>query len=132
MRRGARFALCALAASLLCGCANLPRSSPIGGIEHVVLVWLKNPGSAKDRQALVAKSRELAAAIPQIRSLRWGTAVPSERPVVDDTFDLALVMNFADREDLGKYENHPDHKRAAKEVLRPLTRKVVIYDIGRN
>ena len=132
MRATAGSALCLFAALLLAGCANPGGPSSAGGIDHVVFVWLRNPGSAEDRQTLVEKSRELADSIPQIRSLRWGTAVPSERPVVDDTFDLAMVMNFADRAALEKYENHPDHKRAAKEVLRPLARRVVIYDIGQN
>ena len=103
-----------------------------GGIEHVVFVWLKNPGNSKDRRALVETSRELAATIPQIRSFRWGTAVQSERPIVDDTYDLALVMHFADRAALEAYENNPAHTRAAKSVLRPLARKVVVYDIEQN
>ena len=124
--------LCLLTALLLAGCAQFHRSSSPAGIDHVVFVWLKNPGSAKDRRALVDTSRELAATIPQIRSFRWGTAVPSERPIVDDTFDLALVMNFADRAALEQYESHPAHKRAAEEVLRPMTRKVVVYDIEQN
>ena len=132
MSATARFVVCLLATSLLAGCVGLRGQSAVGGIDHVVFVWLKNPGSAKDRQTLVEKSRELAADIPQIRSFRWGTAVPSNRSIVDDTFDLALVLNFADRTALDTYENHPDHNRAAKEVLRPITRKVVVYDIEQN
>ena len=132
MRVAFRFALCLLAGFILAGCASLPSLSAAGGIDHVVFVWLKNPGSAKDRQTLVEKSRELAASIPQIRSFHWGTAITSTRPVVDDTFDLALVMSFADRAALEAYENYPDHKRAARDVLRPLARKIVVYDIGRN
>ena len=132
MSAKARFAVGLLAVSLLAGCAGIQGPSATGGIDHVVFVWLKNSGSAKDRNTLVETSRELAAALPQIRSFRWGTAVPSDRSIVDDTFDLALVMNFADRAALDAYENHPDHKRAAKEVLRPLARKVVVYDIEQN
>jgi hypothetical protein len=128
----ARSGLCLLAACLLAGCAHLGRTSSPAGIDHVVFVWLKNPDSTRDRHILVEKSQELAATIPQTRSFRWGTPVPSERPVVDDTYDLALVMNFDDRAGLEAYENHPAHKRAAKEVLRPLARKIVVYDIERN
>ena len=127
-----RAGLCLLTALLLAGCAHFHRPSSPAGIDHLVFVWLKNPGSAKDRRALVEASRELAATIPQIRSFRWGTTVPSERLIVDDTFDLALVMNFANRASLEKYENHPAHTRAAKSVLRPLARKIVVYDIETN
>ena len=125
-------ALCLLAAYVLTGCAHVQPSSPTGGIEHAVFVWLKNPGSTKDRNTLVDTSRGLAATIPQIRSFRWGTAVPSERPVVDDTYDVALVMNFTDRAALEKYETNPAHARAAKSVLHPLARKIVVYDIEQN
>ena len=128
----ARSGLCLLTALLLAGCAHLGRPSSPAGVDHVVFVWLKSPGSTKDRQILVEKSRELAAAIPQIRSFRWGTPVPSERSVVDDTYDLALVMSFDDRAGLEAYESHPGHIRAAKEVLLPLAWKIVVYDIERN
>ena len=56
--------------------------------------------------------------------------MPSDRPVVDDTFDLALLMRFADRDALAEFERHPDHKRARQEMLQPLARRVVIYDIA--
>lgn len=128
----ARSGVCLLAACLLAGCAHFGRPWSPTGIDHAVFVWLKEPGNAKDRQILIEKSQELAGHIPQIRSFRWGTPVPSGRAIVDDTYDLALVMNFANREALEVYENHPEHTRAAKEVLRPLARKVMVYDIEQN
>lgn len=119
-----------LAALLLCllgaGCAT----TPDGGIEHAVFIWLKRPGHAEDRAALVRATAELRKSTGLIRSFRHGQAVPSDRPVVDDTFDLALLMRFADRDALLEFERHPDHKRAQREVLQPLARRVVIYDIA--
>lgn len=114
--------LCLLAA----GCATAPR----GGIEHAVFIWLKRPGNAADRAALVRATRELEQSTGLVRSFRHGRPVPGERPVVDDTFDLALLMRFADRDALAEFENHPAHRQARKDVLQPLARKVIIYDIA--
>jgi D-alanyl-D-alanine dipeptidase len=107
---------------------DVPSASPRGQIEHVVYVWLKRPGNARDRAALVRATGELQRTTGLIRSFHQGRAVPSDRPVVDDTFDLAIFMRFDNRRALAAFEHHPDHQRAKKEVLQPLARKIVIYD----
>ena len=99
-----------------------------GQIEHAVYVWLKRPGNAKDRAALSAATEELRKSTGLIRSFEVGRAVLSRRPVVDDSFDLAILMRFENRRALAAFENHPAHRRAKKEVLQPLARKVLIYD----
>lgn len=117
-------------ALLLClpACVTTPvRSSR--GIEHVVIVWLKRPGNEHDKARLITASKEMQRSLPVIRGLAYGRAIPGSRPSVDDTFDLAFVMRFADRKDLAAYEASAVHQRAAKQVLAPLSRKVLIYDI---
>ena len=99
-----------------------------GQIKHAVYVWLNRPGNAKDRAALGAATEELRKSTGLIRSYEVGRPVPSRRPVVDDSFDLAIIMRFENRRALAAYENHPAHQRAKKEVLQPLARKVLIYD----
>jgi hypothetical protein len=120
-------------AALVCllsfaSCAALPERHS-GGIDHIVIVWLKRPGNADDKAKLVATSKELQRALPVMRGMSYGSPLPSERPVVDDTFDLAFVMRFANRNDLAAYEKSAIHQHAAKEILRPLSRKIVIYDV---
>lgn len=99
-----------------------------GQIEHAVYVWLKRPGNARDRAALVAATDELRKSTGLIRSFHHGGPVPSDRPVVDDTFDLAIIMRFTNRQALAAFEKHPGHQKAKTEILQPLTRKVLIYD----
>ena len=99
-----------------------------GQIKHAVYVWLNRPGNAKDRAALGAATEELRKSTGLIRSYEVGRPVPSRHPVVDDSFDLAIIMRFENRRALAAYENHPAHQRAKKEVLQPLARKVLIYD----
>ncbi len=111
---------------LLAGCAA-PRPA---GIEHAVFIWLQRPGNAEDRAQLLRATEDLRRTTGLIRSVKTGTPVPSQRPVVDDTFDLALLMHFDTREKLEAFETHPAHLEAREKTLRPLTRRVVIYDIA--
>jgi hypothetical protein len=119
-------ALCAAFAS----CASIAPPASTGSVDHVVLVWLKRPGNPQDREKLISAGRELRS-IPGIRALDHGTALASDRPVVDDSFDLGFVMRFDSPEALAAYESHPIHQRKVKDVLAPLSRKIVVYDITR-
>lgn len=103
-------------------------TSSRGQIEHAVFVWLKRPGSALDRAALVRATRELQQSTGLLASFRHGTALPSKRLAVDDSYDIALFMRFPNRHSLAVFETHPAHLRARKEILQPLARKVLIYD----
>lgn len=117
-----RFVL--LLALLPAACAVTPR----GEIEHAVFVWLQRPGNAADRAALVRATKDLQQSTGLIRSVRYGRPVPSDRPVVDDSYDLALFLRFPDRQALADFETHPAHQKAKKDLLHPLARKVLIYD----
>jgi hypothetical protein len=107
----------------LIGCAN-----PQPGATHVVLCWLKSPGDSASRQQLIDTSYTFGK-IPGVVSVTAGHPLPSTRPVVDSSFDVAVVMQFKNEQALRAYEQHPIHKKAVSDVLRPLTAKILIYDI---
>ena len=111
------------------GCAQLgyQRAPKKGEVEHVVLLWLKEPGNAAQRERLVEVTRSFEG-IPGIRSISAGAPLASDRPVVDDSFDVALVIRFESKAALDAYEVHPVHTKAVKEVLLPVTRKLVVHD----
>lgn len=124
------FALAAL--SLLPSCTSCPmghKTTAAGKVEHIVLVWLKKPGDAAQRAQVIATAKMFQAEIKEIQHLSVGTALASDRPVVDDSFDVGLVMRFANKTDLSTYENHPVHTKAVKEVLQPIAKKLQVYDI---
>ena len=98
-------------------------------ITHVVLCWLKNPGDESARQTIIDASYQFKG-IPGVINVTAGRAVPSTRPVVDSSFDVAVVINFADESAMAAYEQNPIHKKAVSDVLRPLTAKIIIYDIA--
>jgi hypothetical protein len=94
-----------------------------------VLVWLKEPDDAGARRRL-SDAADSFRAIPGVRQVTVGKAVPSTRPGVDGSFDLGFVMTFDDEAALRAYQDHPTHVRAVREVLSPLVREVKVYDIS--
>lgn len=121
--------LAALAVLSLASCATIAPPARTGSVDHVVLVWLKRPGNKEDRKALQALGNDFRA-IPGIRFLDSGTALPSERPTVDDSFDIGYVMRFDSPAALEAYAVHPIHVKA-KDTLLGLSRKVLVYDLTR-
>lgn len=126
--RSARVAFALLAAAFLAGCATAPGPAAAGGLYHVGLVWLKEPGNAEHRREIVAAAHAFAREIPEVQSLAVGQPPPSESPYVDDSFDVCVVMRFADREAMERYNRHPVHVKAAQEAFLPRSRKILFYD----
>jgi hypothetical protein len=124
------FALASL--TLLPCCTSCPfghQTTAKGKVEHIVLVWLKKPGDAAERAQVIRTAKMFQAEIREIQHLSVGTALASGRSVVDDSFDVGLVMRFANAADLDSYEKHPVHLKAVKEVLQPISQKLLVYDV---
>lgn len=96
-------------------------------IVHVVLVWLKEPGNAAQRARVIEATRGFAS-IPGVMEIRVGEPLPSQRATVDDSFDVGLYMIFSSQEALEGYLTNPEHQAAQETVLRPLVKRVLIYD----
>ena len=112
-------------------CLSLPASA--GGdsqpLEHVVIVWLKEPGNPAAQNRIIAASQVLTS-IPGVLSLRAGTAIASERPIVDSSFDVALVISLTDRAALDSYLTHPLHIQLVEVTLKPLVERILVYDFS--
>ncbi|MGD2137083.1 MAG: Dabb family protein [Gammaproteobacteria bacterium] len=98
-----------------------------GGIEHIVIVWLQEPGNVEHRNRVIAASQVLIG-IPGVRSLKAGSVIPGEREIVDSSFDVALIVSFTDRAALNAYLTHPLHVTLVEETLKPLVRQIRVYD----
>ncbi len=95
---------------------------------HHVFFWLKQPGSAADRQQLIEGLRTLAA-IKEVKQLLIGTPASTEkREVVDNSYDVSELMYFDDVAGQDAYQVHPIHK-AFVEKYSHLWEKVVVYDM---
>ena len=108
-------------------CRTTAVKPPEGSVTHVVVCWLKQPGNETSRRALIDASYSFRE-IPGVLHVAAGRAIPSTRPVVDASFDVAVVMTFASERALAEYETHPVHRRAVTDTLRPLVERFVVYD----
>ena len=116
--------LCLLLASTLPGCASTPAGN---ALEHVVVVWLKDPGNEAHRRIILVES-EVLRTIPGVLSLQSGMVVPGERDIVDSSFDVALIVSLADQAAMDAYLEHPIHVKLVDETLKPLVEKIRVYD----
>jgi hypothetical protein len=129
--KNATASLFVVAALILSSCTTCPfAGKPEGKVEHIVLAWLKKPGNKADQARVIAAAKSLKADIKEVKSLAVGRALPSDRDVVDDSFDVALVMRFNSPADLASYEKNPVHVKAVVDILKPLTAKIVVHDIA--
>jgi hypothetical protein len=97
-------------------------------VQHIVVCWLKQPGNAEARKKLIDASYDFRRSISGLTDVTAGAPLPSGRPNVDQSFDVAIVMSFKDVNALADYQSSPQHQNAVKEILRPLTSRVIIYD----
>ncbi len=96
-------------------------------VVHIVLVWLKEPGNVVHRQQIIAASRGFEA-IPGVLDVSVGEVVPSDRDVVDDSFDVGLYLTFESVDAMNAYLVDERHQRQLREVFRPLAERYSVYD----
>ena len=120
---------------LLSGCFSA--SFQVGEIEkkaenesrlnHIVLCWLKEPGNPQNISKIIRMTQSFEK-IPGVLEARAGVVVPSDRKVVDDSFDIGILIVVRDQDALQEYLDHPIHQKAKKEILLPLVERVLVYD----
>jgi len=115
-------------ATMAASAAPAMASPEAARIVHHVFFWLNNPGSAADRDQLIAGLRTLAK-IPVIRSLEIGVPASTEqRDVVDSSFDVSELMAFDSVADQKIYQDHAIHQDFVAKYAH-LWRKVIVYDM---
>ncbi|MEZ0541795.1 Dabb family protein [Fibrella arboris] len=95
---------------------------------HSVYFWLAKPESDDDRAALKAGLESLRG-VDAIHHIDIGVAAPTRRPVIDHTYDFALLMTFTDEASHDVYQVHPIHL-AFVEHCKHLWSRVQIYDVA--
>lgn len=94
---------------------------------HVVIFWTKpeNPDAAAE---LLAGAEKYLKPIPGVEFYHVGRMAKSHRPVVDQTYQVALNLVFADKQAQDDYQAHPLHVEFVEKVFKPNCAKVVVYD----
>src|SRR4051812_46374824 len=94
---------------------------------HVV-IFLTDPKKPRAADELIAGARKFFATIPGILQFHVGKMTPSHRPVVEQSYQVALNIVFTDKKAQDVYQDHPDHVQFVEKSFKPNCVKVVIYD----
>lgn len=114
-------------ACCLVACLGLPTHVAAEAVEHIVIVWMQEPGNAAHRTRIISESQVLRE-IPGVTGLRTGNMLPSQRPIVDSSFDVGLIVSLQDASAMTDYLSHPLHVKLVEETLKPLVKKIQVYD----
>ena len=109
------------------GCSTIKQNEREQAVQHVVLCWLKEPGNTGHRNQIIEISK-IFRKISGVLEVRVGKVIESDRTIVDDSFDVGILVTVSDVKRLKEYLDHPIHQNAKRNVLLPLVEKVVVYD----
>jgi len=94
---------------------------------HIVIFWTdSNQPHAADK--LLAGAVKYLKGIPGVLQFHAGKMVPSHRAVVDQSYQVALNLVFADKAAQDAYQTHPQHLEFVEKVFKPLCTKLLVYD----
>jgi hypothetical protein len=94
---------------------------------HIVIFWTDTPRpDAADK--LIAGANKHLRTIPGIRQYQIGRMSPGLRPVVDQSYQVALNLIFPSQQAEQEYQTHPQHLEFVTNFVKPLVKKVVVYD----
>ena len=94
---------------------------------HVVIFWTKpeKPAAAAE---LIAGAEKYLKPIPGVLSFHVGRMAPSHRPVVDQSYQIALNLVFSNKKAQDDYQVHPMHIDFVEKVFKRVCKRVVVYD----
>jgi hypothetical protein len=96
---------------------------------HVVIFWT-DPKKVNAAEELLAGAKKYLGGIPGILHFHIGKMVPSHRPVVDQSYQVALNVVFTDKQAQDVYQEHPLHLEFVEKSFKPNCVKVVVYDFA--
>lgn len=94
---------------------------------HVVIFWI-NPELPNAADELIAGCERYLKNIPGVVQFHAGKMVGSHRPVVDQTYQVALNLVFPSREVQDEYQVHPEHVVFVEKYVKKLVKRVLVYD----
>ena len=96
---------------------------------HVVIFWTE-PAQLHAADELIAGANKYLKAIPGVRQFHVGKMSPSPRPVVEQSYQVALNLIFTSKQAEQEYQTHPQHLEFVEHCVKPLVKKVVVYDFA--
>lgn len=96
---------------------------------HVVIFWT-DPADPDAADKLIAGAEKYLRPIPGVLHFHIGRMVGSPRPVVEQSYQVALNLVFPDKKAQDDYQVHPLHVEFVEKVFKPVCKKVVVYDFA--
>ena len=96
-------------------------------LSHIVIFWT-DPARPEAAAELLAGAQQYLKDIPGVIHFHAGRMVPSHRPVVDQSYQVALNVIFADKAAEQAYQAHPLHLEFLERVFHRTCKKVLVYD----
>lgn len=96
---------------------------------HVVIFWT-DPKKAQAANDLIAGAERYLKPIPGIAGFHVGRMVPSHRAVVDQSYQVALNIQFKDKQTQDDYQAHALHLEFVEKCFKPNCVKCVVYDFS--
>jgi hypothetical protein len=96
-------------------------------LSHIVVFWT-DPAQPDAADKLIAGAEKYLKPIPGVLQFHAGKMSPSHRPVVEQTYQVALNVIFPDKRAEQDYQSHPRHLEFIAECVKPLVKKIVVYD----
>ena len=97
------------------------------GFIHQVYFWLKEAGDTAAAESLAAGALHHLSGIPGVLRISVGFPAGTDRDLVDNSYGVGLLIEFADAAAQDLYQVHPDHLRFAAECSKYWSR-VQVYD----
>ena len=94
---------------------------------HMVYFWLRDDGDAHGAEKLAEGAQRHLSTIPGVLRLEVGFPAGTDRAVVDNSYGVALLVEFGSASDHDIYQDHPDHHRFIEECS-ALWSRVTVYD----
>lgn len=95
---------------------------------HVVIFWT-DPANPNAADELIAGGQKYLKPIPGVIQFHMGKMVGSHRPVVDQSYQVALNLIFPNKQAQDDYQVHPEHVKFVSECSK-LWKKVTVYDFA--
>jgi hypothetical protein len=104
---------------------NLPTIRAM--FSHIVVFWT-DPAQPDAADELIAGANKLLKNIPGVLQFHVGKMVPSERPVVEQSYQVALNLIFPNQPAEQAYQVHPQHVEFVGKYVKRLVKKLMVYD----
>ncbi|MCX6874939.1 MAG: Dabb family protein [Verrucomicrobia bacterium] len=99
-------------------------------MEHHVYFWLQDECQSAADRAVFEQGLASLFEIDLVVGGRWAVPAPVVlRPVIDQSWDYALTMQFASVEDHNAYQGHPQHN-AFVETFKGWWARVLVMDLA--